>query len=306
MKNQLTFPYNIDKIVDDWILMGFLVGNDFVPHLPHLHINENALLLLWDTYKKILPKLDGYLNESGQINLPRFEIYMAELAKFDFERFAHENDTLKYFDKLHSIPPEECVNENQTDNNNDVHNMDNSNDNDNSVYFDPDKDHSSAYETISAQNGNEEERPVIQSSTILDDNDNEPLIESEFRQHKTHYYREKMNIEQMTSNIMTTNVENYIFALQWILKYYYNGCQSWSWFYPQHYAPYLSDLKNFKDLNIQFDNGKPFRPFEQLLAVLPPTSCDLLPKPLQSLMTDIESPLLQFYPEDFCLDQNEK
>jgi 5'-3' exoribonuclease 1 len=46
--------------------------------------------------------------------------------------------------------------------------------------------------------------------------------------------------------------------------------------------------------------------FLKILGVLPPTSRDLLPKPLQSLMIDLDSPLLHFYPEHFQLDQNEK
>jgi 5'-3' exonuclease len=60
-------------------------------------------------------------------------------------------------------------------------------------------------------------------------------------------------------------VQQYIEALQWILKYYYQGCQSWSWFYPHHYAPYLSDLINFKHMSFPLHKGKPFKPFEQLL-----------------------------------------
>jgi 5'-3' exoribonuclease 1 len=39
--------------------MAYLVGNDFIPHLPHVHINEEALSILWDTYKQVLPTLDG-------------------------------------------------------------------------------------------------------------------------------------------------------------------------------------------------------------------------------------------------------
>lgn len=42
--------------------MGYLVGNDFIPHLPHVHINQEALPLLWETYKKVLPTLDGLFN----------------------------------------------------------------------------------------------------------------------------------------------------------------------------------------------------------------------------------------------------
>lgn len=39
--------------------MGFLVGNDFIPHLPHLHIHHDALPLLWKTYMTILPECGG-------------------------------------------------------------------------------------------------------------------------------------------------------------------------------------------------------------------------------------------------------
>jgi 5'-3' exoribonuclease 1 len=35
------------------------VGNDFLPHLPHLHINKGALTELYDVYKKELPSLGG-------------------------------------------------------------------------------------------------------------------------------------------------------------------------------------------------------------------------------------------------------
>jgi hypothetical protein len=36
-----------------------LIGNDFIPHLPHLHINNGALSKLFDVYKEELPKLEG-------------------------------------------------------------------------------------------------------------------------------------------------------------------------------------------------------------------------------------------------------
>lgn len=52
--------------------------------------------------------------------------------------------------------------------------------------------------------------------------------------------------------------------------------------------------------------GEPFRPYEQLLAVLPPASSQLLPKPLQQLMLDKSSPIIDFYPETFSLDLNGK
>ena len=58
-QGKIPFGYDLEKIIDDWILMGFLVGNDFIPHLPHMHIAHDALPLLWKTYMEVLPTLDG-------------------------------------------------------------------------------------------------------------------------------------------------------------------------------------------------------------------------------------------------------
>ncbi len=39
--------------------MGFLVGNDFIPHLPDMHISHNALPQLYKAYMDVLPSLGG-------------------------------------------------------------------------------------------------------------------------------------------------------------------------------------------------------------------------------------------------------
>lgn len=108
------------------------------------------------------------------------------------------------------------------------------------------------------------------------------------------------------SDVMRSQAEGYIRALQWNLNYYYNGCCSWSWYYQHHYAPYISDIKDFENLKIEFDLGHPFLPFQQLLAVLPSLSKELLPKPFQDLMTEEASPIRLYYPEKFETDLNGK
>ena len=39
-QDKLSFGYDLERIIDDWVLMGFLVGNDFLPHLPNMHIRQ--------------------------------------------------------------------------------------------------------------------------------------------------------------------------------------------------------------------------------------------------------------------------
>lgn len=65
-------------------------------------------------------------------------------------------------------------------------------------------------------------------------------------------------------DVLRDQAEGYVTAIQWNLNYYYNGCCSWSWFYPHHYAPYISDIQGFKDFKIEFDMGTPFHPYEQV------------------------------------------
>lgn len=39
---------------DDWVLLLYLVGNDFIPHLPNLHIDKGGLPMLFTAYKQML------------------------------------------------------------------------------------------------------------------------------------------------------------------------------------------------------------------------------------------------------------
>jgi 5'-3' exoribonuclease 1 len=67
--------------------LAFFVGNDFLPNLPYLHINEGALALMFDIYKRVLPSCGGYVNEAGIINVERLEIILIELEKVEYEAF---------------------------------------------------------------------------------------------------------------------------------------------------------------------------------------------------------------------------
>ena len=49
-----TLCCSLENIIDDWVLMGFLVGNDFIPHLPNMHINKGALPELYGAYKVVI------------------------------------------------------------------------------------------------------------------------------------------------------------------------------------------------------------------------------------------------------------
>jgi 5'-3' exoribonuclease 1 len=78
--------------------MNILIGNDFVPHLPHVHIVKGAVPKLYQIYSKVLPTLDGYINENGILNLTRFEAFIVKLSQFDIETFREGYDDMKFME----------------------------------------------------------------------------------------------------------------------------------------------------------------------------------------------------------------
>lgn len=123
--------------------------------------------------------------------------------------------------------------------------------------------------------------PVVQSVQ------EEAAAESaEFERLRADYYREKLGITDRSGVERLAGF--YLQGMQWVMDYYYNGVQSWNWFFPYHYSPRVTDLvpgsRQLFEQMPPFEMGEPFSPFEQLLAVLPARSKILLPEPLRELM----------------------
>jgi len=130
---------------------------------------------------------------------------------------------------------------------------------------------------------------------------------------KQRYYFEKFKVKQDDLVDFLQRIRKaYIEGLCWVLVYYYQGCKSWTWFYPYHYAPFASDLIGCANLKCSapdyFQYGTPFVPFQQLMSVLPPVSSGEagIPKMMRDLMMEPFSPIIDFYPADFGLDLNGK
>lgn len=62
--------------------------------------------------------------------------------------------------------------------------------------------------------------------------------------------------------------QEYVTGLQWVLYYYYCGVPSWGWFFPSHYAPFVSDIVGIESFEPEFELGSPFTPFEQVSSQL--------------------------------------
>ena len=116
---------------------------------------------------------------------------------------------------------------------------------------------------------------------------------------KRRYYLKKFHVDILEEpDFPKRIVHSYIEGLVWVLAYYYQGCASWSWFYPFHYAPFASDFTELASMPLRFRLAEPYRPLEQLMAVLPPRSSHALPEAHAKLMLDKTSKMMGSFQEE--------
>lgn len=118
---------------------------------------------------------------------------------------------------------------------------------------------------------------------------------------KSEYYREKDVI--CAEKDIRSHATDYVSTLQWLLSYYYTGECAWNWYYPCHYAPFVSDFPEMGDLKFDFGQSGPALPFEHLLHIQPIKGAYLLPQPIRALM---EKEMARYFPTEVAFDFNEK
>ena len=79
---------DVERLVDDFVCLCMLVGNDFLPNVPHLEIADGSLDLMMSTYKELRPALGGFVSRKEAIHLPRLELVFRSLAAFEPQYFA--------------------------------------------------------------------------------------------------------------------------------------------------------------------------------------------------------------------------
>ncbi|KAI1259351.1 exoribonuclease 1 [Xylariaceae sp. FL1019] len=368
--SSLRIPFDLERIIDDFILMAFFVGNDFLPNLPYLHINEGALATMFRIYKDVLPQCDGYINEQGVINLPRLALLLDELAKEETRHFEYEHADSKWFrsKQLADIGQEHVssarvkgkpivtssqkevwkqirkyVTTRPSEPLNLGHDLIAA---DRKFVQDVAENLHVEWRTIQDDEGRrdlvlqfpgrvktageegeeeeeeEEEEGHLALLRVVKRYDNAQITDTSAEEAQANYqlkYKEQLlewkakyydgkfhwaPEEQVTE--LTKLCQNYVQGLQWVLYYYYRGVASWPWFYQYHYSPMTSDITKGLGADLNFKLGQPFRPFEQLMGVLPDRSKKIVPTVYHDLMTDPKSPIIDFYPRDFELDMNGK
>lgn len=330
----LPFPFNFERSVDDWVFMCFFVGNDFLPHLPSLEIREGAIDRLVSIYKDVVHKTGGYLTENGFVNLERVELIMQAVGvaednifkkrKDDEENFKRRMKEKKKRMKAEQGPaylpggqfapqalggrdrPMPVQNARHTAF--DMRMQGNRNQQNRDAAASLKATLKNGSKDSAGPSDGMDHRGVKRKA---DDSDSEPEPEDNVRLWeegwKQRYYKNKFDVDETDDEFRKKVVKSYVEGLCWVLRYYYQGCASWKWYFPFHYAPFASDFKDIKDMFKEFEKEtKPFKPLEQLMGVFPAASGNFLPETWRALMTNPDSSIIDFYPDDFAIDLNGK
>ncbi|QGN14569.1 5-3 exoribonuclease 2 [Kluyveromyces marxianus] len=404
----LSFQFDFERAIDDWVFMCFFCGNDFLPHLPCLDVRENSIDILVDIWKNILPRMKTYLTCDGNLNLEPVEALLGQLGEREGDLFKKKyiqevrkqeaferrkklknnpNVTKGKVDRNFMIPLENMpvfdVDGNAAEGSLNLSNKDFANmrkemnkanegddeaakalkerseknngssefsteELDNSILLSKSANYDTATslqekllskklamkeeeetnlkrkideintpeesESSNVEDDLEEEEEssvvpeVVHTGTVksgfVDTDESVKLYESGYHDR---YYQQKFHVSAKDIPALQKDVVKcYVEGISWVLLYYYQGCASWTWYYPYHYAPFAEDFVNIKGLDIKFDLGEPFLPYEQLMSVLPAASGHALPEIFRPLMSDPNSEIIDFYPEEFPVDMNGK
>jgi len=324
-EGRLKVAYDVNRVIDDFIFMCMFVGNDFLPHVPHLEIDNGALSLMLNNYIDLLPEWGGYLTDKSAIHPARLEQFFYNVAVFEEEHFRrrsyeenepgwglgseNENEEDDFYGGCYGdTPTPELAKE---------------------------ANKKFVVETNNFPDVNGEEESDLLDGAVEGDSP-KSKVEKKFkklhprdasRSYREFYYESKLGISPLATKRAEAQrarraiVRDYLEGLHWNLSYYHEGCASWAWFFPHLYGPLSTDMVNIwefygdEDIDIKdnsgfrkfnFEQTEPFPPLAQLLSVLPPQSATLLPPVLGELMIEPSSPLAPYYPNDFDSDPNGK
>ena len=279
------------RIINDYIFLTFLVGNDFVISLPYLKIKKDGLETLIAVYRSIKMNRDEYLinyhpdkEDSPTLNIDFFKELIGEMSKkedFLMKKQQKEVDRLmrgshdnRRMEEEYKLTPFEIFQTRY------IHLQ----------VCSPDHPLFHKY--------HEEFKKIDYNK--------------DYEIWKEEYYKFYLNIdksnEQEYLNMRINLVENYLESVMFNLKYYFQGCPSWQWHYKFRVSPLLTDIhyvleNNIIDMNnIKFEEGTPYTPFQQLMLIFPPQMDFLIPTALRPIMNDDKLLCTQFYPIDFRID----
>lgn len=225
-----TLIENIGISTNDFILLCFLIGNDFLPRLITIDVKKRGLDKIIETFLKT------FSSQLLRIDIKSESILVKESFIDGKKKIGiNHNSLLYYFRKLNWTEKYiwQNINKKKSDNIDYTKLMNN---------------------FINGKNENIDFIDKVQF-----------ISREQFYDH----YLGISSIGVIDENINKI-VYNYILGIEWCLQYYLNKCASWSWGYNFMIAPLIEDIINFYPRQIIIKKTKrELKPVEQLLIAIP-------------------------------------
>jgi 5'-3' exonuclease len=278
--------------IDDYIVMAFMLGNDFMPHFPSLNLRTNGMTVLLQTYANMFRQSKEYLVErkGGRPTIiwKTMRAFITLLAETEHNRFMNEHKTRDRQGKqrfggggggarMGGLGHSAAADAAQP-----------------IVAVDIRELTKVACDRVVQMVGN------LEGCHSLNEFMGIPMQEraveryiDPFRENwEYRYYDALLDVDIYAKNRsgegrgvdrLQMICVNYIEGLEWTMRYYSTGCVDWRWTYKYSYAPLLVDLMRYiphLDTAL-FPEGtpvkNPVRDLVQLCYVLPMSGHGLLP-----------------------------
>lgn len=248
---------NLEVSTNDFILLCYLIGNDFLPGLLTTDVKKGGLdkiFRAWDNLKQKLGIQTEYENEQNGVPIPK-----SYLVEFD-------NKTLKYqinLELLRGVFSELLWTERYVWKNINRNILLNQED------LEPE-------EREKLLNLKEEDKMEQLSKFISGQTSSTDFLEKIEFKSAIDYYSYYLGISciDIDKLIIKKMVWDYIGGIEWCIGYYLDKCPSWTWGYNFMITPTIRDIINFfpqsnKQIKIKY-SPRTLNPVEQLVLAIPP------------------------------------
>ena len=257
-KPQNNYTINDKTLLNDYLFICFLIGNDFIINSPCINIRYDGIHTLVTIYSNLQDDFLGsfYLIDNKTINIDNFKLFIQKISeneknfinsilkkrklksKYNIKKFN------EYLEKIKSIKEIEKY----------------------------------TYEDFEPQDEYKYNTFVNFSPLIFRDIEDTIFNNNNYR--KRYYIYNIYNTldynpsyDMIIKEDIKEVCKEYFKSIHWTFNYYFNECKSWRWYYKYHFAPLMIDLSRYlsiiKKEDLIFNEDKPYTPKEQLKIVLP-------------------------------------
>ena len=250
-------------MINDYIFMCFLLGNDFIKNSPSLNLRYSGLDYLLETYRELQEKY-------------HYGFFLIDLTNPKILCFAWFKEfilalSLKETDRMKRIFHIRC-NQNKK------------------------------FTAMYKSNSSNKEDLLRHKPILFMDPEKEVFsnLDDWIRKYNLFTIVKGFTLSNGFENLIVESVngvcENYMESLYWTTHYYFDDCIAWNWCYHFEHAPTLHDFYEYllKD-DFEFSKqNEPYSPVEQLKMVLPYKSLTLL----EEIGVKIDEKELFIYPKE--------